>query len=88
MDVELLKEAISDVIENIPVSLCWITISQGLQGLIPNEQQVKVLHVLVNELDVNMAKPLIMALYASKMTKDHKFPLHIWMCLVPQWMQF
>jgi len=41
MDVELLKEAISDMIENIPVSLCWKTISQGSQGLISKEQQVK-----------------------------------------------
>jgi len=36
MDVELLKEAISDAIKNTPVGLCWKTISQGSQGLIPN----------------------------------------------------
>jgi len=39
---------------------------------------------LVDELDVSMAKPLIMALCASKMSKDHKFPLHIQMHLVPK----
>jgi len=84
MDVELLKDAISDAIKNIPVSLWWKTISQGSQGSIPKEQQVRALHVLVNKLNISMAKPLIMALYASKTSKDHKFPLHIWMHLVPE----
>jgi len=40
--------------------------------------------VLVDKVDVSMAKPIIMALYASKTSKDHKFPLHIWMHLVPK----
>jgi len=31
-----------------------------------------------------MAKPLIMDLYTSKTADDHKFPLHIWMQLVPE----
>jgi len=56
MDMELLKEAISNQIKNIPVGLCWKTISHGSQGAIPKEQQVKALHVLVDKLDVNMAK--------------------------------
>jgi len=33
---------------------------------------------------VQMAKPLLMALYASKTAKDHKFPLHIQTKLVPE----
>jgi len=74
MDAELLKAAISDHIENIPVGLCLKTISIGPQGLILPNQQVKALHVYVDELDVSMANPLPMALYASKMSADHKFP--------------
>jgi len=60
-------------------------ISHGSQGAIPKEQQVKALHVLVNELDVPMAKPLIMALYTTNNPMaDHQFPLHICMQLVPK----
>jgi len=84
MDVELLKEAISNLIENIPIGLHGKTISQGSQGLIPKEQQVKVLHILVDELDVNMTKLLITDLYASKTAADHKFSLHIWMRLIQE----
>jgi len=84
MNTKLLKEAISDCIENIPVGLQRKTISIGLQGPISLAQQVKALHIYVDELDVNMAKPLLTAIYASKMTKDHKFPLHICMCLMPE----
>jgi len=62
MDTELLKEAISNSIENIPISLQGKTISIGSQGHIPKDQQVKALHIYVDELDVNMAKPLLMAL--------------------------
>jgi len=82
MDVELLKDVISDLIENIPVGLCWKMISHGSQGAIPKEQQVKALHVLVNKLDANMAKPLLMALHTNNPSADHKFPLHIQMQLV------
>jgi len=56
MDIKLLKEAISNQIKNTPVGLRWKMISHGLQGAIPRDQQVKGLHVLVNELDVNMAR--------------------------------
>jgi len=84
MDAELLKKAISDSIENIPVGLRWKTISIGSQGPIPKEQQVKALHIYVDELDVNMAKLLLTALYASKMGVGHIFPLHIRMRLVPE----
>jgi len=77
MDAELLKEAISDSIENILVGLHWKTISIRSQRPIPEAQQVRALHVYVDELDVQMAKPLLTALYASKTAEDHKFPLHI-----------
>jgi len=84
MDVELLREAISDQIKNIPVGLRWKMISHGSQGAIPKDQQVKALHVLVDELDVNMAKPLLTVLYTSNPKDNHKFPLHIRMQLVPE----
>jgi len=84
MDMELLKDAISNLIETIPVGLHWKMVSHGSQGAIPKEQQVKVLHVLVNELDIPMAKPLIMALYTNNHMVSHQFPLHIHMQLVPK----
>jgi len=84
MDIELLKEAILDQLKNIPIGLHWKTISHGSQGAIPKDQQVKALHMLVNELDIQMAKPLIMAFYTSKLDADHKFPLHIWMQIIPE----
>jgi len=84
MNEEKLKDAISEEIGNIPVGLRWKTISQGSQGQIPKDQQVKALHVLVDELDVNLAKPLLTNLYSSKPSQDHKFPLHIRMRLVPE----
>jgi len=84
MDVELLKDAISNLIENVPVGLRWKMISHGSQGAIPKEQQVKALHVLVDELDVPMAKPLLTALYTNNPSADHQFPLHIRMRLVPE----
>jgi len=83
MDVKLLKDAISDLIKNIPVGLQWKTISIGSQGKIPEAQQVQALHVLVDKLDVNMAEPLLTTLYASKMAVNHQFPLHTWMRLEP-----
>jgi len=84
MDVELLKDAISDLIENIPVGLRWKMISHGSQGAIPKDQQVKALHVLMDELDVPMAKPLLMALYTNNPMINHQFPQHIRMWLVPE----
>ncbi len=84
MDIELLKEAISNWIENMPIGFWWQTINIGSQGLIPKDQQVKALHIFVDELDVNMAKPLLMALYMSKTSLEYQFPLHICMWLVPK----
>jgi len=84
MDINLLKDAISDSIVNVPVGLHWRTINIGLQGPIPVEQQVKALHVYVDELDVQMAKPLLMTLYTSRTSPGHKFPLNVWMHLVPE----
>jgi len=57
-------------------------ISHSSQGAIPKDQQVKVLHVLVDKLDVLMAKPLLMALYTNNPMINHQFPLHIHMWLV------
>jgi len=84
MEVERLQEAISEAIDGIPVGLRWKTISQESQGTIPKDQQVKALHVLVDELDVAIAKPLTTALYTSKPTADHQFPLHVQLQLVPE----
>jgi len=85
MDIKLLRDAILDQLKNIPIGLHWKMISHGSQGAIPKNQQVKALHVLVDKLDIPMAKPLILALYTSKRgTTYHKFLLHIWMQIVPE----
>jgi len=81
MDIDLLKEAILAKVEGVPIGLRWKMIL-SVQGSIPKEQQVKALHVYVNDLDVLMAKPLLMDLYASKIEENHEFPLGIRMCLV------
>jgi len=82
MDIDLLKEAISAKVEGVPIGLRWKMILLSMQGSIPKEQQVKALHVYVNDLDVLMAKPLLMDLYASNIEENHEFPLGIHMCLV------
>jgi len=84
MDVDLLKDAILDSIENVPVGLRWHTINIKLQGPILADQQVKALHVYIHKLDVQMAKSLLMTLYMSRTTPGHKFPLNVQMCLVPE----
>jgi len=84
MDVEVLRGKISLCISLIPVGLCWKMISMGAQGSIPKDQQVKALHLYVDELDAMLAKPLLMNLYTSKPAPCHSFPLHICMHLVPE----
>jgi len=59
-------------------------ISMGVQGSVPKEQQVKVLHLYINKLDVALAKPRLMEVYTSKLEPGHSFPLHIQMRLVPE----
>jgi len=59
-------------------------ISMGTQGSVPKEQQIKVLHLYVDELDAALAKPRLMEVYTSKPTQGHTFPLHIRMRLVPE----
>jgi len=39
---------------------------------------------LLNELDVMMAKPLLMAMFASHPSVNHVFPLYVHMRLVPE----
>jgi len=43
-----------------------------MQGTLPKDQQIKVLHMYVDELDMNLAKPLLMQLYTSKLAEDQK----------------
>jgi len=84
MDVEVLKGEISLAIGNMPTGLHWKMINIGAQGSIPQEQQVKVLHIFVDKLDMALAKLLLMNLYASKPVDGHMFPLNGRMWLVPE----
>jgi len=77
MDIEVLRGKISLRISSVPVGLRWKMISIGSQGTIPLEQQVKALHLYVDELDAAVAKPRLMDLYTSKPTPGHTFPLRI-----------
>jgi len=84
MDIEVLRGEISLRIGSIPVGLRWKMISMGVQGSVPKAQQVKALHLYVDELDVVTAKPRLMEVYMSKPEPGHSFPLHIRMRLVPE----
>jgi len=52
-----------DTLNGIPVSPCWKMNSLGIQGLVKVEDQVKALHVFVNEMDAVTAKPCLMEVY-------------------------
>jgi len=84
MDPVPLKEQISECIQDIPIGLHWKMINMGTQGQVKEEDQVQALHLFANELNVKMAKPLLMTLYESWLSADHIFPLHICMQLVPE----
>jgi len=56
-NTDILKKEISRFIEDILVGLWWKMISLGTQGKIPKENQVRALHVYVDEMDVAAAKP-------------------------------
>jgi len=52
MDIKVLKIGIMDAIDSIPMVLQWKMISLGIQGPVKLEEQVKVLHIYVDEMDV------------------------------------
>jgi len=52
-------------IDDILASLQWKMISLGTQGAIPKENQVRALHMYVDKMDANMAKPLLLQVYMS-----------------------
>jgi len=84
MDMPPLKESILEHIQDIPVGATLEMINMGIQGVIKLEDQVCTFHVFVNKLDLSMAKPLLMAVFASCPSIDHIFPLHVQMRLVPE----
>jgi len=84
MDIEILKEAITSAIDGVLVGLHWKMILLGTQGSVLENKKSKALHVYVDELDVPMAKPLLMWLYTSKTAEGHEFLLGICMRLVPE----
>jgi len=65
MDINPLKEQISECIQDILVGLHWKMINMGTQGQVKESDQVRALHIYVDELDVRMAKPLLSNLYLS-----------------------
>jgi len=84
MDTELLKVAVSAAIYNVLVGLGWKMIHLGMQGKVKPEDQIKALHVYMDEADLTMAKPLVMTVYPSKPGENHTFPMGIRMRLVPE----
>jgi len=83
-NTDILKKEISRFINDIPVSLRWKMVSLGTQGKIAPENIVRALHIYVDEMDGQVAKPRLMTLYAGNASIDHKFPLHICMQLIPE----
>jgi len=84
MDTETLQQAITKNLQDIPVGLRWKMISLGIQGQVKLEDQVCALHIYVNEMDAEMAKPLLIEMYPSWPSAMHEFPLHIQQHLVPE----
>jgi len=84
MDIKVLRGKIMLWISSILVGLHWKMISMGAQGSIPKEQQVKALHLYIDELDAALAKPRLMQVYTSNPASSHTFLLHICMQLVPK----
>jgi len=84
INTDILKCEISKFLKDIPVGLHWKMISLGTQGKIAKENQACALHVYVDELDVNAAKPHLLAVYVGNAGIDHILPLHICMRLVPE----
>jgi len=78
MDTILLKEQISETIQDILVGLWWKMINMGTQGAIKLDDQMQTLHIYVDELDAKMAKPLLMELYESWPSANYVFPF---MCI-------
>jgi len=56
----------------------------GIQGPVKHEEQVKALHIYVDEMDMSIARPQLMEVYDSQLSTDPKFPLQICMQLVPE----
>jgi len=59
-------------------------VSLGTQGKIPKENIVCTLHVYVDKINIQTAKPQLITLYAGNASIDHRSPLHIHMQLVPE----
>jgi len=78
-NTDILKREISRFIKDIPVGLRWKMILLGTQGKIPKENQVRALHVYVDEMNAAAAKPHLMELYEGNARIGHIFPLHIQM---------
>jgi len=83
-NTNILKKEMSKFINNVLVGLRWKMISLGTLGKIPKENQVQALHVYVDEMDIDAAKPCLTALYEGNASIGHMFPLHIQMRLVPE----
>ena len=83
-NMDLLKREISRFIDDILVGLRWKMISLGTQGKIPKENQVRALHVYIDEMAVAATIPRLTALYEGNASVGHAFPLHIRMRLVPE----
>jgi len=82
MHMELLKVVVSAAIYDVPVGHCWKMIHLGTQGKVKPEDQMKALHVYMDEANLTMAKPLLTAIYPSKPGETHTFPMEIQMRLL------
>jgi len=84
MATELLEQAITKMVYLVMVGLRWKMINMGMQGKIKPDNQIWALCIYMDELNVNMAKSLLIVLYLSKPAEGHQFPLGVRMCLVPE----
>jgi len=81
--MELLNQTISAMIYDVLIRLQGKLLTWEPKGQWSLKIKLK-LSMSVDEMDINMAKPLLIDVYPSKPSDKHKFPLGVCMCLVPE----
>mmetsp|Transcript_18174 Transcript_18174/g.25679 ORF Transcript_18174/g.25679 Transcript_18174/m.25679 type:complete len:158 (-) Transcript_18174:235-708(-) len=76
MEAYVLAEAISTAI-GIQVGLCWKMISTGTRGKIPQEQQVRALHVEVDSSYQMLAQKALLSTYGKQNSGNYPNGVHL-----------
>jgi len=85
MDTEALQQSITKSIQDVLVGLWWKMVSLGVQGQVKPEDQVRALHIYVDEMDAVMAKWICIPVGPVKCMISHSMFDCIWF---QSWTQF